>query len=61
MLVRNKKDFVGGLVFVFFGAGALFMARNYRIGTAFRMGPGYFPVVLASLLLVIGLLWPSCR
>jgi hypothetical protein len=56
MLVRNKKDFVGGLVFVFFGAGALFMARNYRIGTAFRMGPGYFPVVLASLLLVIGLI-----
>jgi hypothetical protein len=59
MLVRNKKDFAGGLVLVFFGAGALFMAHDYRMGTTFRMGPGYFPVVLASLLLVIGIIVAS--
>jgi hypothetical protein len=59
MSVRNKKDFAGGLVLVFFGAGALFMAHDYRMGTTFRMGPGYFPVVLASLLLVIGIIVAS--
>jgi hypothetical protein len=56
VLVQNKKDFASGLVLIFFGAGALCMARNYRMGTTFRMGPGYFPVVLASLLLVIGII-----
>jgi hypothetical protein len=56
VLARNKRDFIGGILLVFFGAGALFMARNYTIGTAFRMGPGYFPVILASLLIVIGMI-----
>lgn len=56
MLVRDKRDFLGGLVLIFFGSGALFMARTYRMGTTFRMGPGYFPIVLASLLIVIGII-----
>jgi hypothetical protein len=56
MQIRDRKDFVGGLMLVGFGAGALIIARNYRIGTAFRMGPGYLPVVLASVLVAIGLI-----
>ncbi len=59
MLVRDRRDFVAGLVLVFFGSGALFMARSYRLGTTFRMGPGYFPVVLASLLIAIGIIVAS--
>jgi hypothetical protein len=39
-----------------FGLAALLIARNYKMGTAFRMGPGYFPVVLAILLIVIGII-----
>ena len=39
-----------------FGVGALLMARNYTMGTAFRMGTGYFPVMLASLLIVVGII-----
>jgi hypothetical protein len=35
---------------------ALLIARNYRMGNAFRMGPGYFPVMLAILLMGIGTL-----
>jgi putative tricarboxylic transport membrane protein len=38
------------------GLGALLICRNYRMGTAFRMGPGYFPVVLSSLLIVVGII-----
>ena len=37
-----------------FGLGALLLARTYSIGTAFRMGAGYFPAMLASMLIVIG-------
>ena len=37
------------------GAAAIFVARNYPFGTALRMGPGYFPVVLGGLLIVFGL------
>jgi putative tricarboxylic transport membrane protein len=56
MLVRDKRDFLAGLLLLFFGLGALFVGSSYRIGTTFRMGPGFFPVVLASLLILIGII-----
>lgn len=34
---------------------AVASARDYGLGTAFRMGSGYFPTVLGGLLVVIGL------
>jgi hypothetical protein len=37
------------------GAAAIFVARSYPFGTALRMGPGFFPVVLGGLLIVFGL------
>ena len=54
--IGNKRDFFSGLMFVGFGLAALLIARNYRMGTALRMGPGYFPIVLAILLIVIGII-----
>ncbi len=36
---------------LFFGIGSL----DLEIGTSFRMGPGYFPLVLSGLLVVLGL------
>ena len=30
------------------------LAQNYRIGTAARMGPGYFPTMLGGLLALLG-------
>ena len=56
MRIQDKREFLSGLMLVGFGLGALLIARNYKIGTAFRMGPGYFPVVLAILLIVIGII-----
>ena len=43
---------------VFFAIGIAFMviARNYRLGTAARMGPGFFPTILGGLLAGFGLL-----
>jgi Tripartite tricarboxylate transporter TctB family len=49
-----SKDFLAGLMFVGFGAGALSFARHLPVGTAMRMGPGYIPHALAYLLLVFG-------
>ena len=55
MQIGNKRDFLSGLVLVGFGLATLVIARNYKMGTPFRMGPGYFPVVLALLLIAIGI------
>lgn len=56
MQIPDKRNFLAGLVLVGFGLGALLIARTYRMGTAFRMGSGYFPAMLASFLIVIGLI-----
>lgn len=51
----NSKRVVSGLFFVVFGLiyGAIAVA-SLPIGTARNMGPGYFPVVLAVILVLIG-------
>lgn len=56
MRIQDKKDFYSGLLLLFFGLGALWIASSYRIGTTFRMGPGFFPVGLACLLIVVGII-----
>ena len=50
------RDIVAGLLFVGIGALALLVARGYPMGSAMRMGPGYFPVVLGWLLIALGAL-----
>jgi hypothetical protein len=32
------------------------LARDYPLGTTFKMGPGYFPTVLGALLALVGLI-----
>lgn len=41
---------------IFIGLGVAFAWQSYEldIGTAFRMGPGYFPLLLALVLVVLG-------
>ena len=53
-MIRSAKDFWAGLIYVFFGAAAIVIARDYPMGTALRMGPAYFPSLLGALLLLIG-------
>ena len=52
--IRNPKDFFSGLLFVAFGAAALVISNSYTIGTAARMGPGYFPRAVCILLILLG-------
>ena len=53
--VWNNKDVWAGLMLIGIGAAAIVLARDYPFGTALRMGPGYFPIVLGGLLIVFGL------
>lgn len=54
MKIRSIKDLLAGLLYVFFGASAILIARDYNMGTAFKMGPAYFPTVLSTLLIAVG-------
>jgi putative tricarboxylic transport membrane protein len=55
-MIRSTKDFWTGLIYIFFGLTAVLIARDYGMGTALRMGPGYFPTVLGALLTLIGII-----
>jgi hypothetical protein len=52
--IRSQEDFWAGLMFIGFGAVAIVVARDYPMGTAMRMGPGYFPTYLGAIMVVIG-------
>ena len=54
--IRNPRDFWAGVVFVVIGAGFAITALDYDVGTASRMGPAYFPLVLAIVLVLLGAL-----
>ncbi len=54
-LVRNPKDFWAGAIYLIIGIAAVWIARNYTFGTGARMGPGYFPTILGSILALFGL------
>jgi hypothetical protein len=44
-----------GLIFIALGAFFGIQSLGLELGTAFRMGPGYFPLVLAGALVLLGL------
>jgi len=53
--VWNNADFWAGVMFLAFGAVAVYIARDYPMGSAMRMGPGYFPTYLGVLMMIMGL------
>ena len=55
MRIRSQSDFWCGLLFIAIGVVVLAAAGQYRLGTAARMGPAYFPTLLGGLLALLGL------
>lgn len=55
MRVRNARDLLAGCLFLAFGLAFLAVAQGYQLGSARRMGPGYFPAALSLILIGIGL------
>ncbi len=54
-MTLNRKDLLAGAIFIAIGlAFAIDALIELPLGTAFRMGPGYFPLVLAGLLMLLG-------
>ena len=51
----DSQDFWAGVLFVFFGGVAIWIAQDYPFGSARRMGPGYFPIFLGSILCLLGM------
>jgi len=72
MKIKSQTDLWAGLMFIAFGVFFMVVAigtpefidrivgqkliPGYQIGSAVRMGPAYFPVVLGGLLAVLGML-----
>ncbi len=54
-LALDRKDLGAGALFLGFGLATVLLGRDLPMGTAVRMGPGYFPTVLGVLLALIGL------
>ena len=52
--VLARKDVLAGLMFIGVAALALWLSRNYPIGTALRMGTGYVPRLLCWILMGLG-------
>jgi hypothetical protein len=53
--IRSQSDFWCGLLFLTAGVAIAVLARQYRIGSAARMGPGFFPMLLGGVLAFLGL------
>jgi len=56
MTQANHRDIAAGLLFFLLGSGFAIGALSYRMGSAARMGAGYFPFSLGVLLAVIGVI-----
>jgi hypothetical protein len=52
----ENKNFWSGVMLIATGAAALLIASDYRLGTAFQMGPGYVPTVLGGIIVVLGII-----
>ncbi|HEX4553312.1 MAG TPA: tripartite tricarboxylate transporter TctB family protein [Xanthobacteraceae bacterium] len=46
MRIRSPKDFWSGLVFIAIAVAFMALAARYRLGTAEKMGPGFFPIMI---------------
>jgi len=54
MKISLSTDFLTGLLFSGLGATAIIIGAKYPIGTAARMGAGYFPLMVSVGLIVLG-------
>lgn len=52
--ISNPKDFWSGVGFIATGIFFASIAYTYKLGTAARMGPGFFPFWLGLMLIALG-------
>lgn len=54
LTMKDPRDFWSGILFVAFGCAGLWFGRDYVVGSAARMGPGYFPLMMSLALVGLG-------
>ena len=54
MNIKSQKDFFSGLMFMGVGVAFAWGATTYNVGSGARMGPGYFPLYLGLLMVILG-------
>jgi hypothetical protein len=52
--IANQKNFAAGAMYLVFGMATAIGATRYNMGTAARMGPGYFPFWTGIILAFVG-------
>lgn len=52
----KRRKYGSGLLLLLMGLGAVYQSFEYTIGSAARMGPGYYPLMLGILLVVFGIM-----
>ena len=52
----DRANALCGAIFIGVGLFFAFQSLSLELGTALRMGPGYFPMILSGLLFLLGLL-----
>ena len=52
--IKSQEDFWAGMMFIGFGVLAIVISRDYPMGSAMRMGPGYFPTYLGVMMAILG-------
>ena len=55
MKIRNQRDFGAGIMYMVIGLFFTIVATQYPMGTAAKMGPGYFPFFLGIIMTLLGL------
>lgn len=54
-MVKLTKNMLAGALFFVLGACFFFIGRDYPLGTARAMGPGYFPMLVSIGVMICGL------
>jgi Tripartite tricarboxylate transporter TctB family len=53
--IADQKNFLTGLLYLVIGGAVTVASTRYEIGTADRMGPGYFPLLIGFALALTGM------
>ena len=54
--IKSPQDLGAAVVFMAIGLAGVYFGRDLQFGTAARMGPGYFPVILSWVIGAIGVI-----
>jgi hypothetical protein len=54
--IKSPQDIGAAVIFLSVGLAGLYFGSDLAFGTAGRMGPGYFPIILSTAILGIGVI-----